>query len=324
MYRFLHCSGFLGLVVFITNIAISDTLFTILSTVEALEMLKNQWILGNIVCKLYGWLIEVSYTVSILTLTFMTLDKYITIRKMIQSRRRSLKKCAKICCFIWLISMLICCPILHGRGGVSYLCSWTCGLSHWSNNVKLIYFSILTFLLYVTPVMILVLTHTKLANIIRSSALPTAQSVTSLPAHLHRNRQNRHVIRLMVMMTTTFFVLWTPFILVRLISLVGIKIPNIMYSCVQGLILLSTISNFFIYGCCNSAFRHALKMLATCRSDENSRRSSSIFISNVQASWRKISNAILWIREETRQQDVGDVDKVRTSRMSVSTITTES
>merc|ERR1712159_534776 len=49
----------------------SDMLFTLSSIVEITEYIQGKWVFGDLFCRIHGTLIEIFYTVSILTLTVM-------------------------------------------------------------------------------------------------------------------------------------------------------------------------------------------------------------------------------------------------------------
>ncbi|CAB3988994.1 neuromedin-U receptor 2-like, partial [Paramuricea clavata] len=53
---------------YILNLAISDFLLTTMTLFNAIEYVRNEWVLGEAMCKIHGQLLEVCYTVEILTL----------------------------------------------------------------------------------------------------------------------------------------------------------------------------------------------------------------------------------------------------------------
>ena len=99
-------------------------------------------------------------------------------------------------------------------------------------------------------------------------------SVSTLSRKLRReadrdyNRREKRirVIKILFVVTITFFVLWTPFIFMRLIMLAGIDVNEYIYKFSEVLLLSSTAVNGFIYAFMSPSFRKAFKMICVCRS----------------------------------------------------------
>ena len=77
--------------------------------------------------------------------------------------------------------------------------------------------------------------------------------------------RNAKIIRLLVIVIAVFTVVWTPYIIIRIIVFSGIIINSFVYRGGQLLILSSTGVNFIIYSIVNPAFRKCFKdLLTTC------------------------------------------------------------
>lgn len=81
----------------------------------------------------------------------------------------------------------------------------------------------------------------------------------------NRREKRMKAIRLLFVVTVTFFILWTPFIVMRLLLLSGVKIIEYIYKFSEILIFSSTAVNGFIYAFMSPPFRKAFKALLCCQ-----------------------------------------------------------
>ena len=86
--------------ILLCNVAISDLLFTVLTVTHCVEEVVGEWPFTDVFCRINYVFIEVSYTVSIATLTAISIKKYLIMsRKEIPRNRevyRPLKTYIKI------------------------------------------------------------------------------------------------------------------------------------------------------------------------------------------------------------------------------------
>ena len=92
---------------YILNLAIADFLITTLSLFNAIEYKKNEWDLGEAMCKIHGQTLEVCYTVSTLTLLAISYNrrKAVNNRLKIANSKKNLKRNIVL---IWLAARI--CP----------------------------------------------------------------------------------------------------------------------------------------------------------------------------------------------------------------------
>ena len=97
---------------YVLNLASADLLFTFLSLFNAIAFMWR-WVRENVVCKLQGFLVEASYTVSISNLVVISYQRLTAITDPLNARARNVsnKEYRKIL-IIWGICLVICSPLL--------------------------------------------------------------------------------------------------------------------------------------------------------------------------------------------------------------------
>lgn len=93
--------------IFIVNLATADLLVMLFCAPPSVIWdVTNTWIFGSLMCRIIGYIQNLSVSVSVLTLTFIAYDRYNAICRPLQfSTRRS--KAAVVICAIWTISSLV-------------------------------------------------------------------------------------------------------------------------------------------------------------------------------------------------------------------------
>jgi len=81
-----------------------------------------------------------------------------------------------------------------------------------------------------------------------------------------RNDRRIKAVRMLFVVTVAFFILWTPFIIMRVVSLSGRIIDSYLYKFSEILVFSSTAVNGFIYAYMSTPFRKAFKAILCCHS----------------------------------------------------------
>ena len=154
-------------------------------------------------------------------------------------------------------------------------------ITRWSNEARLSYYSLHALFVYLIPLFIMVFAHCKLSSTLRLATLSSNDQLRH-PDEGGRNKfaneakeqlfvrkkrqraRNKKVIKLLITITVLFVVLWTPFIMVRLVDHAGVKIETRIWMMTQLLAFLNTSLNFFIYAFINEELRAAFHSLASC------------------------------------------------------------
>jgi len=82
---------------------------------------------------------------------------------------------------------------------------------------------------------------------------------------IYRREKRVKAIRLLFVVTITFFMLWTPFIILRLLRDAGVHVNKYLYTFSEIIIFSSTAVNGFIYAFISRPFRNAFKAILCCR-----------------------------------------------------------
>ena len=209
---------------------------------------------------------EVFYTVSILSLTAVAVERYLSICHLSKGKR-SVSSCLKWIGLIWFVSILICSPLFYGYS-TSYVAVVTspkvadvasddavnmtqtttliCTNNYWSPGSGIAFYSIHTSLIYLLPLLVMFVTHTKITlelrkrrkqlNVCNKLNIIHAQMAGAPERRLKdsnrfsraifdlqtmklvkQRARNIKIIKLLVVLTTLFFILWTPFIVTRIL-----------------------------------------------------------------------------------------------------------
>ena len=398
--------------ILLANESLSDLIFVLLSLFLGTQFLLDDWIFSDMFCRIHGAFIEVCFTVSILSLSAVAVERYLSICN-IDHGRKSVTWCIKVCVVIWLVSFLVCAPLLYGYSSTTehntivttatkhtnttttttsttttttmtatrsssqqYLGQSfsrmngtmislgpkksKCFITYWSKSAGLLYMCAQCAIIYILPLAIMVFTHWKIASVLKlttrpssttktttisvksyeeSSCSSTSQNANNNNNHKNNNHNNKNsckneineknnencqndckerlstlkimkkgvfhsetsvgqqnsktifhgcnrysttissiekdkiartsfrnvrIIKLLVTVTVTFFVLWSPFIVSRISTRMNNFIPEVGWAVIQLLVLLSTTTNFFISMKMSPQFHNTVTSIFGC------------------------------------------------------------
>lgn len=302
--------------IFLVNLAAADLLFVALSVFDALSFLMDgKWVLGDAFCRIQGTLIEISYTVSVCTLTVVAAERYVSICHP-HKLKRTFRQAFATCAFVWLFSLVFCSGLFYGyTAGPDENGFVTCRNNHWTKDSRISFYIVHSLLVYLVPLAVMSFSHLFISKaLIRQKkrsfstfscssdhitksmddlnhnkndpGTGATQGASTPKAHIKFNggggggcRSNKaewkqnvkqatkrmRVVRLLLVVTIVFFVLWTPFIAVRLLLYMGVEIDQLVWRGTQLLIFGNTAVNCFIYALMSPAFREAFKGIFSCR-----------------------------------------------------------
>ena len=297
--------------IFLVNLAIADLLFVVLSIFDALAfLLDGKWVLGDTFCRFQGTMIEISYTVSVCTLTVVAAERYMSICYP-HKIKRTFRQAFCTCVFVWMFSLIFCSGLFYGytarfnkEGFV------TCRNNHWTEKSRISFYIVHSVLVYLVPLAVMSFSHIFISRALirqkmrsfstfscssdqitksidhdldhnkndQDSLPPTPKPQIKLSAHTHaKNNKSEwkrnvkqatkrmRVVRLLLVVTIVFFVLWTPFIVVRLLLYLHFEMNRLLWRGTQLLIFGNTAVNCFIYALMSPAFREAFKGIFSCK-----------------------------------------------------------
>ncbi|XP_006007878.2 G-protein coupled receptor 15-like [Latimeria chalumnae] len=102
--------------VFIRHLAIADFVFLLTLPLWAISMTHSYWIFGQFLCKLSAYILSVNMYSTVFFLTWMSIDRYLAITLLMQSRCRRTKNYAnRLSMIVWLLSLVLGTPALIYR-----------------------------------------------------------------------------------------------------------------------------------------------------------------------------------------------------------------
>ena len=151
---------------------------------------------GDVLCRITGFLLDICYTVSILSLCAVSMERYLLICNVNPSKKTK-TWCVKVDVFIWIVSALLCCPTLYGYTAqqqqqqqqqtynhhgllttnssitINGNSSLSCSARYWSNTSYIIYCCIHGGVVYVVPMGVMLVTHHLIARALKQQRMAT-------------------------------------------------------------------------------------------------------------------------------------------------------
>lgn len=248
------------LLVYIASLASADLLFIVLSTFDLLAYARGEWIGGDPLCKIQGFLIETSYSVSILTLVAISYERFRSVSSRRLARSKRIETRTIIVKLAWVVSVVLCAPVLYGyvstRDNESGKLVCVNNLS-WGDSGRKAYYAFQAVILFLLPLGIMIWAHFSIFRFLQAHSKDgrTTSSVSS---------KQRKVTKMLAVVTLVFFCCWTPFIVIRALRYFGVYDGDIMWKLSQLLILLNSGINPILYCFFSGQFRSSFKAFIKC------------------------------------------------------------
>lgn len=246
---------------YVASLSIADLVFTQLTLLDFVYAIQGEWVTGQVMCKLQGFLLETCYSASILTLIAISRERLKSVSAL---QRRSLlqrnKERKLFSLGAWIAAALLCSPLLYAYSiEITAEGNIYCTNHAWKDLGRRIYYSFTTFILFLIPLFIMIRTHARIKRAFRSQVAPNEHVIAST------KRRQRKAIRMLGAVTLVFFLCWSPFILVRTLRYFGWYTGEIVWKLGQLIVIGSAAVNPFIYGTYNTKFRVHFKKTFICR-----------------------------------------------------------
>ncbi|XP_067109057.1 kappa-type opioid receptor [Osmerus mordax] len=202
--------------IYIFNLAVADALVTTTMPFQSTDYLLNSWPFGKVVCKVFISIDYYNMFTSILTLTMMSVDRYVAVCHPVKALDfRTPFKAKVINVFIWVLSSAAGIPAMvlgstHTNNGTT-----ECALQfpdpymYWDTLMKICVF----IFAFVAPLIIIIVCYTLMVLRLKSVRLFSGSR--------EKDRNLRRITRLVLVVVAVFVVCWTPihiFILVKALS----------------------------------------------------------------------------------------------------------
>lgn len=245
---------------YIANLAIADLLFTQLTVFDAVYAALDEWVMGAAVCKLQGFLVELCYSASIMTLIAISRERLKSLSDLeMKSRIQRIRERKIRSIIVWIVALFLCSPLLYAYNLGKNSGIIRCNNTAWSHIGRRIYYSLTAVILFILPLVIMIWTQVKMKGFFKSQVAPNQQI-----AALTRARQKK-VSRMLSAVTLAFFAFWSPFIFIRTLRYFNWYEGEIIWKLSQLITIASAAANPFIYSFYSLHFRVYLKRFVTCR-----------------------------------------------------------
>uniref|UniRef100_A0A667ZUR8 G protein-coupled receptor 21 n=1 Tax=Myripristis murdjan TaxID=586833 RepID=A0A667ZUR8_9TELE len=244
-----HCAPLLSqhtTSAFIQTMAYADLLVGVSCLFPSLSLLHHlQGLDPKLTCQVFGYMVSVLKSVSMVSLACVSVDRYIAITRPL-NYTSLVTPCRVRCCIalIWLYSALVFLPSFLGWGKPGYhgdVVEWCAG--EWRTRPAFTTFIVA--LLYAPAALTVCFTYANIFKICRQHT---------------REISERHARQLPPFV---FYILWLPYILYFLLESGGIYHHSAASFLTTWLAISNSFCNCLIYSLSNSAFRKGLKRLCS-------------------------------------------------------------
>ncbi|CAK9821037.1 Orexin receptor type 2 [Anthophora plagiata] len=278
---------------FIVNLAVADFLVLLLCLpFTVLWDITETWFLGLTLCKAVPYLQTVSVTVSILTLTFISIDRWYAI--CFPLRFKSTTGRAKTAIIgIWAIALLFDIPdlvVLHivppEHLKVKTILFTQCAIS-WSQSSQVTFTVVKLIFLYTGPLLFMSVAYWQIVRVLWSSDIPghnalpsRASQMSQIPASGGGNpemqlRSRRKAAKMLVTVVITFAICYFPVHLLSVLryttTLPSNKWINAISLIAHGLCYFNSAVNPLIYNFMSGKFRKEFRRTFRCVQGSSSR-----------------------------------------------------
>ena len=257
---------------FIANMAMSDLVYPIsmLPRDIASLFISDSWLvsgpLGQALCKLVSFSIEVSTLVSSQSLVLIAVDRFGTVVFPLRSPLISLNKCRFFILATWIIAMVVRCPILFFFKVLEYPDGLVC-TPLWSPYFKHYTVAMIAVVFYV-PLVLITILYLTIALTIKSQKTAGEQSVSRREQRLKRAKI---VGKTSIAIVSAFTMGWLPLSIWWLVYFYSSD-KTVIWSC--GFHYFTQIVRFLMYSYCAvnpcicfifiGHYRQGLKNLLSC------------------------------------------------------------
>ena len=269
---------------FIVNMAMSDLLFPIFLFPRIVtHFYLDSWLisgpLGQALCKLLPFLVDVSATVSVQSLVLIAVDRFGAVVFPLRSPFISSKLCRFFILATWIIAMAFHCPhlivakLVEYPGGLVCVWQWKEVFGDYSSLENYVVAIFVAF--HFIPLVLIAILYLTIALKIKSHTIPGEQSVNGRQQRLKRER---NVLNMSIAIVLAFAVCWLPHSIYQFLTI--FSSDNTMKSSC-GFICFAYIASFLAFSNCainpcicfifSGNYRQGLKNLLSCFSVDNLR-----------------------------------------------------
>ncbi|XP_067287968.1 probable G-protein coupled receptor 25 [Pseudorasbora parva] len=212
--------------IFVMNLALADLVFVLTLPMWADSALNGIWRFGEVMCKISSYIIAVNRFSNIFFLTCMSVDRYLAVVRLMDSRFLRSSKCVQITCgMVWIVSFFLGIPSLVYRRLMDDASCSEDSKSSFVQGMNLLTIC-LTFLL---PVLILGLCY--------GSILVNLRRHSHTAVNSRAEARRRHSLKIVVAIIVAFLISWLPFNLFKAIQVILLMIRGDLSRDTRSIIL---------------------------------------------------------------------------------------
>ena len=254
--------------ILIANLAASDIILSLTIPTIIVTRITKHWIFGSVVCKAVTFIQVSMASVSILTMTLISIDRYLTIKN-IQGRKFTTLHARLAIFVIWVVSCCIWFYIIDIRSvrnitihGVTFLFCYT-----QVKQLVLRFFMALLFILtfLVVPLIVITVSYVRVWRIAKTSSSRFNQS----------NNKNLKLAKMLTAIVVMHIMTYAPYCM-SVFFIVGTKlVTSTIYTFCSLCVFLGPVINPVIYGYFNDKYRSIFLQVILCQCKRNKVGASS-------------------------------------------------
>ena len=242
---------------FVLSLATTDFLFTTLSLFNGFEYILDEWKFGVVACKIHAQLLEVTYTMSTLTLATISYSRCKAANadnpfKLLHDKPKVKRNIA----LIWFFSFIFNLPLLYGYTVVTRDGSLHCTNVNFNEVTRQTYYLVQAVLLFVLPITIMIVSQRLITRSLRShlrrQTSHELQRITPSAIAIRAALSERRITKLLTWVWITCACCWSPFIAYRTVDYFTYirkrgQVWNQLWHTCQVLVVLNSAINPFLY-----------------------------------------------------------------------------
>lgn len=207
---------------FVVNLALADLIFVLTLPLWAISASRNSYwefgSSGNLLCKLSSYIISVNRFSNIFFLTCMSVDRYLAVVKLMDSRYLRSSRCIKItCAVVWLSSLAFGIPSLVYRRVDGQSCN-----DDKNSPFFLVLSLILPLLTFVLPVFVIMFCYGTIIMHLKKHCAAAAAA-----ANPRTEARRRHSLKMVLSIIVAFVVSWLPYNIFKVITISSQLLNNV-------------------------------------------------------------------------------------------------
>lgn len=246
---------------YLLSLAVADLLCGVfIVPLSVHPALVNEWVYGEILCRVVGYLEVTLWTVTVYTFMWISVDRYLAARKPLRYETIQTKtRCQCWMAFTWISAAMMCCPPLLDFSKANfdreaYIC-----MLDWGNMAA--YTATLAILLLGPSVITIIYTYTYIFHMMKrlksGEHMHDKEYVTALSENL---ANPSHIMSFVLVVA--FWLSWTPYVMVKLYEFfmgVEIQLPYLHFGIVW-IGFLNSVTKSIIIIMLSPSFRFALRI----------------------------------------------------------------